>query len=101
MQAPVAALVGVDGLAVEGRNPSPIPWQDPEVTYKPRAIPLTFSKGPDAGLRADAELVYGDLDLAESEVTRRWAAREVHAERLDAAVKAALRTAEAGRPLSD
>ena len=71
MRAPVAALMGPDGRAVAGQRPEPIPWQDPEVTWKPRTIDLTFAKGPDAGLRDDAGAVYGDFDALE--VTKAWA----------------------------
>src|SRR6266566_689817 len=31
MRAPVSALLGPDGLGVDGQRPDPIPWQDPEV----------------------------------------------------------------------
>src|SRR6266542_4299453 len=44
MQRPVAALAGEDGLPTEGRLPEPIPWQDPDVQWKPREIALTFAK---------------------------------------------------------
>jgi len=44
MRAPIAALLGPDGLAVEGRRPEPIAWQDPDVTFKPRTIALTFAR---------------------------------------------------------
>jgi FO synthase len=101
MRAPVAALLNGDGLADETRAPEPIAWQDPEVSYKPRSIPLSFAKSTGAGLRADAEHVYGDLDLAENDVTREWVRREVHPERLDATIKTALGKADAHRPLSD
>jgi FO synthase len=101
MRAPVAALLDGDGLADETRGPQPIAWQDPEVSYKPRSIPLSFAKGAGAGLRADAEQVYGDLDLAENDVTREWARRGAYPERLDATIKTALSKADAHRPLSD
>jgi FO synthase len=99
MRAPVSALTGPDGLAVEGQTPAPVRWQDPEVQWKPREIALTFAKGPDAGLRADAEEVYGDVD--EVEATRAWAVRDTAPERLDADVKRALTKAAAHRPISD
>jgi FO synthase len=101
MRAPVAALLNSDGLADETRAPEPIAWQDPQVSYKSRSIPLSFAKGAGAGLRADAEHVYGDLDLSENDVTKEWARREVHPERLDATIKSALSKADAHRPLSD
>ena len=74
MRAPVAALLGDDGLALEGVAPEPIPWQDPDVAWKPRAIALTFAKGPGAGLRADADDVYGEIP-PEDPTTRAWATR--------------------------
>ena len=101
MRAPVAALADGRGLADESRRPEPIAWQDPDLVYKPRSIALTFAKAEGAGLRADAEQVYGDLDLAENELTRGWAARDVHPERLDATVRAALGKAAAHRPITD
>jgi FO synthase len=99
MRAPVAALMGPDGRAAPGRRPAPIAWQDPEVVWKPRTIGLTFAKGADAGLRDDAGAVYGDLDALA--VTKDWATRDVHPERLDADIKAALRKAEAHRSITD
>ena len=99
MRAPVAALLGPDGRAVDGQVPEPVAWQDPEVRWKPRTIELTFAKAPDAGLRDDAGAVYGDFDGVE--VTKSWAAREVVPQRLDADIKAALTKAAAHRPISD
>lgn len=99
MRAPVAALLGPDGLAVEGQVPAPISWQDPDVSWKPRATALTFAKDADAGLREDALAVYGDFDALE--VTRGWATRAVHPERLDMDVKRALAKAAAHRPITD
>jgi FO synthase len=99
MRAPVAALLGEDGLAVEGQIPEPVSWQDPEVRWKPRHIALTFAKAPGAGLRDDAEQVYGDFEALE--VTRDWASRDIAPERLDADIKRALAKAAAHRPISD
>jgi FO synthase len=100
MRAPVEALLGEDGLAVEGTKPEPVGWQDPDVTWKPRTIDLTFAKGPEAGLRRDAGAVYGEIP-AEDEVTRDWASREVVPERLGTEIRAALRRAERHRHISD
>jgi FO synthase len=102
MRAPVAALLGDDGLAVEGAMPEPATWQDPEVTWKPRTIDLTFAKGPEAGLRADADAVYGEIP-PENALTRAWAAGELVSdpERLGDEVRGALRLAERHRPISD
>ena len=100
MRAPVEALLDEDGLAAEGRRPEPIGWQDPDVTWKPRTIDLTFAKGPEAGLRTDAGAVYGEIP-AEDAVTRAWASREVAPPRLSSEIRAALRRAERHRPVSD
>jgi FO synthase len=99
MRAPVMALLGTDGLAVQGQIPEPIPWQDPDVRWKPRQIELTFAKGADAGLRQDAMAVYGDFDSLE--VTRDWAGRDVHPERLGSDIKRALSRAADHRPITD
>jgi FO synthase len=96
MREPVTALLGNGGLATEERRPQPIPWQDPDVHWKPRTTELTFAKDP--GLRADAGEVYGDLEHLEVETTRAWARRPRDRARVDAAVKRALRKAEAHRP---
>ncbi len=99
MRAPVAALLGADGLAVEGQIPEPVAWQDPDVRWKPRTISMAFAKGPDAGLREDALAVYGDFDALD--VTREWTTRDVHPERLDADIKHALAKAGAHVPITD
>ena len=100
MRAPVEALLGDDGLAVEGTKPQPASWQDPDVTWKPRTIDLTFAKGPEAGLRTDAGAVYGEMPAVDA-VTRAWASRAIVPARLGAEVRAALRRAERHRPVSD
>ena len=97
MQEPVRRLAGEDGLAAAGRAPEPVAWQDPEVQWKPRRIALTFAKGPDAGLRADALDVYGDFH--ELEATRAFERRDQAApERLDGEIRSALAKAADGRP---
>jgi FO synthase len=96
MQAPVAALAGEDGYPDEATNPGPVPWQDPDVQWKPRAIALSFAKGPDAGLREDAVHVYGDM--AEIPVTRDWVTRRRDPGRIESLVRSALRKAEGERP---
>ena len=96
MQQLVRLLTGPDGLAVDGQVPEPTPWQEPEVRWKSRTISLTFAKRQDAGLRVDADDVYGDFN--ELRVTRDWAARpRVEPERLEGEVRAALRKAASGR----
>jgi FO synthase len=57
---PVEALMGATGCAAPGDRRARSPWQDPDVSWKPRAIELTFAKGADAGLRADADGVRRD-----------------------------------------
>jgi FO synthase len=99
MRAPVSALAGSDGLAVAGRVPEPVPWQDPDVQWKPRTIDLAFAKAEGAGLRADAVDVYGETET--SPVTRSWAKSAVPPEKLEAEIKAALRTAERHRAITD
>ncbi len=99
MRAPVMALLGPDGRAVEGRHPEPIAWQDPDVQWKPRTIALTFAKADGTGLRGDADEVYGDADTPET--TRAWSKRAIHPERIDRDIVAALAAAEAHRPISD
>jgi FO synthase len=102
MQEPVRRLVGEGGLAAEGQLPEPIPWQDPEVRWKPRTIALTFAKQNGAGLREDAADVYGDFDAIT--VTQEWANRPRRKPaRLEGEVRAALAKAAdgAGASLSD
>jgi FO synthase len=97
MQDPVRRLAGPDGLAdPASHRPEPVPWQDPEVRWKPRTISLTFAKARGAGLREDAEDVYGTFE--EVEATRVWASRPRSApQRLRAEIKTALGKATAGR----
>jgi FO synthase len=100
MQEPVRRLAGPQGLAIAGLRPEPVPWQDPEVKWKPRSIALTFSKADGAGLRPDAADVYGDFEAVV--VTSEWARRpKIPLERLDAEVRTALRKAAAHRAVSD
>jgi FO synthase len=101
MRAPIAALLGPDGLAVEGQRPEPATWQDPDVSWRPRTIALTFTKGPRAGLRADADIVYGELDGVENGVTRSWATERIDPVRLDGDIRSALGKAAAHRPITD
>ena len=98
MRAPLQALAGPDGYP-SGRRPQPIPWQDPDVQWKPREIDLAFSKGPGAGLREDAMDVYGDFE--QLDVTRRWVEDRVAPERLEGEIRAALGRAADGGAISD
>jgi FO synthase len=99
MRAPVAALLGADGLAADIR-PDPIVWQEPSLTYKPRTIALTFAKADGAGLRPDAEPVYGTF-ANDNAVTAAWAAERPAPARIDAEIRSALRKAERHQPISD
>ncbi|MDH5224642.1 MAG: bifunctional FO biosynthesis protein CofGH, partial [Actinomycetota bacterium] len=99
MRAPVEALLGDDGRAVERRRPAPISWQDPDVRWKARTIALNYAKPADAGLRQDAESVYGEMDLPP--VTSAWARSKIAPARLDADIRSALRKAASHRPISD
>ncbi|MGH2681024.1 MAG: bifunctional FO biosynthesis protein CofGH [Actinomycetota bacterium] len=100
MRAPVTALLDDDGLAREGVAPEPVAWQDPDVTWKPRTIDLTFAKGPEAGLRADAAAVYGETP-SEDALTRAWGERVSDLERVGSEIHHALRKAERHRSISD
>ena len=99
MRAPVEALLGDDGRAVERQRPAPISWQDPDVRWKARTIALNYAKPADAGLRQDAESVYGEMDLPP--VTSAWARSKIAPARLDADIRSALRRAASHRPISD
>jgi FO synthase len=99
MRAPIAALIGPDGRAVEGQIPDPIAWQDPDVAWKPRATALTFAKGADVGLRADAESVYGEIESPR--VTRDWSVAEVPPARIESDIRSALRKAARHRAVTD
>jgi FO synthase len=101
MRAPVLALTAEDGRAVEGRAPAPTPWQDPDVRWKPRLTALTFDKGPGAGLRVDADTVYGEVGALDNEVTRGWTAERAAPPRLETEIRGALAKAAARRPLDD
>jgi FO synthase len=101
MQGPVASLAGTTGLPVEGDRPVPTPWQDPDVQWKPRLIPLTFAKENGHELRPDAADVYGDVQALEVATTERWVERTVDRSRLAGEIRAALRNAEAHSPVTD
>ncbi|HYH28571.1 MAG TPA: bifunctional FO biosynthesis protein CofGH [Actinomycetota bacterium] len=94
MRSPVAALLGDVGLARAGQA-QPVPWQDPEVQWKPRMTSLEHSR--DGTLRADADTIYGDWD--ELEVTRAWSTSSPS--RLDRTIVEALERAQARRPVTD
>src|SRR5205085_4093383 len=99
MRAPVEALLGVDGLAADTR-PTPVAWQDAALTFKPRTIDLAFAKADGAGLRDDAEPVYGTF-ANDNAVTAAWAAERPAPARIDAEIRSALRKAERHEAISD
>jgi FO synthase len=99
MRAPVQALMGPDGLAAPDAFAAPIPWQDPDVAWKPRSTELTFAKASGAGLRGDADVVYGETDLPER--TLAWRSERVSPQRLEAEIRSALSKAQAHRPIGD
>jgi FO synthase len=101
MRAPISALLGTDGLGVEGQRPDPVAWQDPDVSWRPRTISLSFAKGPQAGLRADADAVYGNVDGVDNEVTRAWFGTRTDPVRLDADIRSALSKAASHRRITD
>ena len=100
MRAPVEALAGDDGRAVEGLRPQPIAWQDPDVQWKPRRIDLGFSKAADAGLRDDAASVYGDVaaTIAASQIgSRERTPGGSSPERIERSLREGLRLAADGK----
>ncbi len=82
---PVEALIGADGLAADTK-PAPVAWQDAAIALKPRTIALTFTKADAAGLREDAEPVYGTF-ANDNAVTAAWAADRPPPERIDAEIR--------------
>ncbi|WP_222268757.1 bifunctional FO biosynthesis protein CofGH [Modestobacter marinus] len=95
----VAALSGPDGLAVEGRIPAGLPWQEPDEAWTSSGrVDLHVevdTVGRTGDRRSDFDAVYGDwADLREQTV----AARDGRSTALtvgDPEVRAALRHAEA------
>jgi FO synthase len=97
----VSALAGPDGLAVEGRVPVGLPWQEPDEAWGAAATGRTElhvevdTVGRTVDRRSDFDAVYGDWEqLREATVS----ARDGHSTALplgDPEVHAALRHAEA------
>jgi FO synthase len=97
----VVALAGPDGLAVEGRTPAGLPWQEPDESWGTAGsgrVDLHVevdTVGRTGDRRSDFDAVYGDWsDLRERTVS----ARDGHSTALavgDPAVRAAVRRAEA------
>jgi FO synthase len=97
----VAALAGPDGLAVEGRTPAGLPWQEPDDSWAAAGtgrVDLHVevdTVGRTGDRRSDFDAVYGDWqDLRD----RTTSARDGHTTALavgDPEVRAALRHAEA------
>lgn len=94
MRAPVDALAGDDGRARERHTAQPQSWQDPEPTWKPRQITLMFTKDATAGLREDADAVYGSFEAVPA--TRAWNERVVDHPQVDRDIASALAKAEKG-----
>ncbi|MGI0148250.1 MAG: 5-amino-6-(D-ribitylamino)uracil--L-tyrosine 4-hydroxyphenyl transferase CofH, partial [Thermoplasmata archaeon] len=65
----------------------------------PRATELTFAKATGAGLRADAEIVYGETDVPER--TLAWQRQTISPGRIGSEIRSGLARAEAHRPLTD
>ncbi|GAB3348723.1 bifunctional FO biosynthesis protein CofGH [Modestobacter lapidis] len=96
----VFALAGPDGLAVEGRVPAGLPWQEPDEAWGAAATGRTDlhveidTVGRTGDRRSDFDAVYGDwAELREQTVS----ARDGHSTAIaagDPAVHAALRHAE-------
>src|SRR3954470_3813964 len=94
----VAALAGPDGLAVEGRIPTGLPWQEPDEAWGGTGrVDLHVevdTVGRTGDRRSDFDAVYGDwADLRD----RTTSARDGHSTALavgDPEVRAALRSAE-------
>jgi FO synthase len=99
MRAPVETLLGPDGLAAD-RRPEPVAWQDAALAFKPRTIDLTFAKADGAGLRDDAEPVYGTFE-SDNAVTAAWAADRPAPASIDAEIRGALRKAERHEAITD
>ncbi len=109
MRRPVAALAGPDGLAVPGRRPTGVAWQDPDTPVvggddgRWRDAPAgagVVAPARGTGLRADADAVYGDTGLIAAETLGSGGPREravAPRSRVRAEVAAILRAAAAGR----
>ncbi|SDM09086.1 FO synthase subunit 1 /FO synthase subunit 2 [Geodermatophilus siccatus] len=94
----VAALAGPDGLAVEGRVPAGLPWQEPDEAWTSSGRTDLHvevdTTGRTGDRRSDFDAVYGDWAELRS---RTESARDGHSTALatgDPAVHAALRSAE-------
>jgi FO synthase len=94
----VAALAGPDGLAVEGRIPAGLPWQEPDAAWTSSGrVDLHVevdTTGRTSDRRSDFDAVYGDwAELRERTVSARDGSSTALAAG-DPAVHAALRSAE-------
>ena len=99
MRAPIAALLGAEGLAVEGQRPEPIAWQDPE---SPRSPGPSRSRSPRRTAPASAPMPTPSTGTSRRQRGHgAWAAAAVAPARLDAEIRDALRAAAPARPLSD
>ncbi|SNR83021.1 bifunctional FO biosynthesis protein CofGH [Blastococcus mobilis] len=96
----VSALAGPDGLAVEGRVPVGLPWQEPDESWGTSGtgrVDLHVevdTVGRTSDRRSDFDAVYGDWSVLREATT---SARDGHSTALtagDPSVRAALRRAE-------
>ena len=91
----VRALADPDGLGVEGRNPEPRPWQEPDLQWGSTGRTDLHTAIDDEGrrteTRSDFDAAYGNWEALREEVRERRAAV---LPRLDGDVAAALRSAE-------
>ncbi|MGY1681039.1 bifunctional FO biosynthesis protein CofGH [Geodermatophilus sp. SYSU D01176] len=94
----VAALAGPDGLAVEGRVPAGLPWQEPDAAWvssgRTDLHVEVDASGRTGDRRSDFDAVYGDwAELRDRTVSARDG-RSTARSAGDPAVHAALRSAE-------
>src|SRR5437660_1941565 len=102
----VEALRAPDGYARADAQPRGVPWQAPDVVLKKalsgaiRLIENSESATADLerGLRADTNVIHGNWDALEVDVSRAWASRPA---RNGGEVNAALRKVESGAVPND
>ncbi|SDY83118.1 FO synthase subunit 1 /FO synthase subunit 2 [Geodermatophilus africanus] len=94
----VAALAGPDGLAVEGRTPAGLPWQEPDAAWTSSGRTDLHvevdTTGRTADRRSDFDAVYGDWAELRSRTESARSAGSTALSAGDPAVHAALRSAE-------
>jgi FO synthase len=94
----VAALAGPDGLAVEGRVPAGLPWQEPDAAWTSSGRTGLHvevdTTGRTGDRRSDFDAVYGDWAELRSRTESARSAGSTALTAGDPAVHAALRSAE-------